>query len=244
MSNTGYETPLSSTTAEWSGQYSFLSSTEPVFAAQAFNHADGGSGGGGGGSSGAVDSTPSSTTAVGNNGVSSSSQTQTRPSTGTTGDSSGNVSMKDHRSLDIRTSPLRLHQRCSIDPYGTRQLGGGAAHATVPTHLRGKTPPTPTTATASDHPHLPHYIRLSDGSRSGAHDSDIVCLTANPLSTILHQHQPDIRSAVSSTECHLGPKDDDDDLIDDDEISSAGIVPPAQTGDEQTAHRRKIKRFR
>ncbi|CAK7216300.1 hypothetical protein SCUCBS95973_002766 [Sporothrix curviconia] len=240
MSNTGYETPLSNATTEWSGQYSFLPPTEPIFAAQAFDHVNGGSGGGSGG---AVDSTASSSAMTGNNGVSSSSQAQTRPSSGTTGDASGNGSIKDDGSLNTGTSPLGLHQRCSIDPLGLRQHSGGASQTTVPSHMGGKTPPTATTATGEHH-QLPHFVHLSEASHGGVHGSDVVSLTANPLSSVLQQHQPDILSAGSGTDDHSGLKDDDD-LVDDEEMGEAGNPPlPAQTAAERTAQRRKMKRFR
>ncbi|CAK7227409.1 hypothetical protein SBRCBS47491_006559 [Sporothrix bragantina] len=241
MSNTGYETPLSNATTEWSGQYSFLPSTEPIFAAQAFDHVNGGSGGGGG-SSGGVDSTTNSTATTGNNGVSNSGQTQTRPSSGTNGDGSGNGSIKDDGSLNNGASPLGLHQRISIDPLGLRQHSG-ASQTAVTSHLGGKTPPTPTTAT-TEHHQLPHFVHLSESNHSGVHGSDVVSLTANPLSSVLQQHQPDILSAGSGTDDHSGLKDDDDDLIDDEEMGEAGNPPPAQTAAERTAQRRKMKRFR
>ncbi|KIH94138.1 hypothetical protein SPBR_05581 [Sporothrix brasiliensis 5110] len=248
MSNTGFETPLSNAATEWSGQYSFLPPAEPIFAAQAYDHVNGGAGSGNGsaGSGGVVDSsTTSSGTSTTNNGVANTGgQTQTRPSTGTNGDGSGGGSIKDDSSLNAGASPLGLHHRRSIDPLGLRQHSvSGTAQTTVASHnLSGKTPPTPTTATSEQHQHHQNHY----GQHT--HGSDVVSMAANPLSSVLQQQQPDIHSAGSGGEDHSGLKDDDDDLIDDEDMGEAGegdgAPAPAQTAAERTAQRRKMKRFR
>lgn len=254
MSNTGFETPLSNAATEWSGQYSFLPPAEPIFAAQAYDHVNGsgGSASSGAGSGGAVDSTTSSGTGNTNNGVTNNGgQTQTRPSTGTNGDGSGNGSIKDDSSLNAGTSPLGLHHRRSIDPLGLRQHSvSGALQTTVTPHNLGvKTPPTPNTAMSEHHQHNQHhYGQHAHSSHSGVPGSDVVSTTANPLSSVLQQHQPDILSAGSGAEDSSGLKEDDDDLIDDEEMGEAGegegVPAPAQTAAERTAQRRKMKRFR
>lgn len=254
MSNTGFETPLSNAATEWSGQYSFLPPAEPIFAAQAYDHVNGGSGGGSGGagSGGTVDTTTSNGTSTANNGVANpGGQTQTRPSTGTNGDGSGNSSIKDDAPLNVGASPLGLHHRRSIDPLGLRQhSGNGAAQTTVTPHnLGGKTPPTPTTVTSEHHQHNQHhYGQHTHSSHGGVPGSDVVSMAANPLSSVLQQQQPDILSAGSGGEDHSGLKEDDDDLIDDEEMGEAGegdgVPAPVQTAAERTAQRRKMKRFR
>lgn len=256
MSNTGFETPLSNAATEWSGQYSFLPPAEPIFAAQAYDHVNGGGGssGSGTGSGGTVDSTANTgaSNTTNNNGVTSSGgQAQTRPSTGTNGDGSGNGSIKDDASLNAGASPLGLHHRRSIDPLGLRQhSASGASQTTVTPHnLGGKTPPTPTTATSEHHQHNQHhYGQHGHGSHSGVPGSDVVSMAANPLSSVLQQQQPDILSAGSGAEDHSGLKEDDDDLIDDEEMGEGGegegVSAPPQTAAERTAQRRKMKRFR
>ena len=178
MSNTGFETPLSSAT-EWTGQYALLPPAEPIFASQPFSHISSGpadavsisvtSGGSGacGGSIGvnpnsnanstsystSMASTASTTPSDGVNTtvgalVGNSGQSQTRPSSSSNG-GDGNASAKASSA-----SPLDMHNHRGLDPPGLRQ----SSHIQPPAGDSIRSPPTPT----SDHhggqvQHLQHH---------------------------------------------------------------------------------------